>query len=100
MVDSPACIATSEGGLNLRMEKFLIEQRQLNSKSGRILEINPNHPIFKKISNSISKDNGELELNKNLVDVIYTQACLIEGASIDNPSEFALKLNSLLERVI
>ena len=100
LVDSPACIATSEGGLNLRMEKFLIEQRQLNSKSGRILEINPNHPIFKKISNSISKDNGELELNKNLVDVIYTQACLIEGASIDNPSEFALKLNSLLERVI
>ena len=99
LIDSPACIAISEGGLNLRMEKFLIEQKQLNSKSGRILEINPTHPIFKKISNSISKDDTETKLNKDLIDVIYTQACLIEGAAIENPSEFAFKLNSLLEKI-
>ncbi len=99
LVKSPACISIAEGGMNLRMEKFLIEQRQLNSKSGRILEINPDHPILKKINNSISGNAGELELNRDLIDVIYTQACLIEGAAIENPSEFASKLNSLLEKI-
>ena len=99
LVKSPACISIAEGGMNLRMEKFLIEQRQLNSKSGRILEINPDHPILKKINNSISGNAEELELNRDLIDVIYTQACLIEGAAIENPSEFASKLNSLLEKI-
>lgn len=99
LVSSPACISTAEGGMNLRMEKFLIEQKQLHSKSAKVLEINPNHQIFKKIMSSLSNDTKDKELNKNLVEVVYGQACLIEGDSLDNPSEFAHKLNSLLEKI-
>ncbi|WPX96883.1 molecular chaperone HtpG [Candidatus Bandiella euplotis] len=99
LVDSPACISMPEGSMNPRMERFLIDQRQLHSKSARILEINPNHAIFKKINGSLS--NGEeLQLNSNLVDVIYTQACLIEGDSVDNLSDFASKLNSILAKIV
>ncbi|RST70253.1 molecular chaperone HtpG [Candidatus Aquarickettsia rohweri] len=99
LVSSPACISTAEGGMNLRMEKFLIEQNQLHSKSAKVLEINPNHPIFKKIVSSLLNNNKDTELNKNLIEVVYGQACLIEGDSLDNPSEFAHKLNSLLEKI-
>ena len=99
LVNSPACISMSEGAMNPRMERFLIDQRQLHSKSARIFEINPSHAILKKISGSIA-DDKESELNRNLIDVIYTQACLIEGDAVDNLSEFASKLNSILERVI
>ena len=77
-----------------------MEQNQLNAKSARIFEINPNHSIFKKINNSISSKKDDNELNKNMIEVIYGQACLIEGDSIDNPSDFAHKLNSLLEKVV
>jgi molecular chaperone HtpG len=100
LVSSPACISTMEGGMNPRMEKFLMEQNQLNVKSARIFEINPNHSIFKKINDSLSNSKDDNELNRDMIEVVYGQACLIEGDSIDNPSNFALKLNSLLERVI
>ncbi|MBY0580605.1 MAG: molecular chaperone HtpG [Rickettsiales bacterium] len=100
LVSSPACISTMEGGMNPRMEKFLMEQNQLNVKSARIFEINPNHSIFKKINDSLSNSKDDNELNSDMIEVVYGQACLIEGDSIENPSNFALKLNSLLERVI
>jgi molecular chaperone HtpG len=98
LVDSPACIAIPEGSMNLRMEKFLIDQKQLHSKAARILEINPDHAIWKKVESSLKNDK-EKEANSNLVNVVYSQACLIEGDNIENPSEFAEQLNSLLAKI-
>ena len=48
---------------------------------------------------SLLNNNKDTELNKNLIEVVYGQACLVEGDSLDNPSEFAHKLNSLLEKI-
>ncbi|MFQ3307565.1 MAG: molecular chaperone HtpG [Candidatus Midichloriaceae bacterium] len=99
LVDSPACISITEGSMSPRMEKFLIEQKQMPNKSARILEINPNHVIMKKINNSLQKDIKN-DQDANLIHVIYVQACLIEGDSIDSPSDFAQQLNSLLEKIV
>ena len=84
--------------LLIAMEKFLIDQRQLHSKTARILEINPEHNIWKKVSSSL-QDNQEEETNNNLVHVVYSESCLIEGDNIENPSEFSGKLNSLLAKI-
>ena len=99
LISSPACISVTEGGINPRMEKFLMEQNQLNSKSARIFEINPCHKIFQQISDSLKNKSNEDEINKSMVEVVYSQACLIEGDTIDNPSDFSYKLTTLLERV-
>lgn len=99
LVSSPACISTMEGSMNPRIEKLLIAQNQLNTKSARTFEINPDHPIFKKIKASLLNNGEENELSKNMIEVVYGQSCLIEGDSIDNPSDFAYKLNYLLEKV-
>jgi molecular chaperone HtpG len=48
LIDSPACISIPEGSMNLRMEKFLRDQKQLHSKTTKILEINPSHAIWQK----------------------------------------------------
>ncbi len=97
LINSPACISVPEGSMNIRMEKFLMEQKQLKNKSLKILEINPKHPILTKVENSLS-DAQEIDRNKDIIYVIYTQACLIEGETIENPSEFGTKLNSLLAK--
>jgi molecular chaperone HtpG len=67
---SPACLGISEGGMNMKMERFLIDQKQIHSKTAKILEINKNHPLIVKISEAVSK-NSQLsssldESNKNL----------------------------------
>lgn len=82
----PVCL-TNEGQISLEMEKtFAAMPSDQNVKAEKVLEINPNHDIFKKLK-SLYADNKE-----RLADyskILYTQALLIEGMPIENPSEYA-----------
>ncbi len=83
----PVCL-TSEGEISLEMEKVLNAMPgDQNVKAQRVLEINPEHEIFGKLK-SISEacDNDKL---KKYANMLYTQAMLIEGMTIDNPVEFS-----------
>ena len=55
-------------------------------KAEKALEINPNHPIFEKLKDLYANDKDKL---KDYAKLLYDQALLIEGMSIDNPVEFA-----------
>ena len=54
--------------------------------ASKVLEINANHKIVDKL-NKLYKDNKD-EL-KNYSKILYAQARLIEGLSIENPTELA-----------
>lgn len=95
LVESPACLAISEGSMNIKMENLLIEQKQLNKRSAKILEVNALHPLLIKIMQSVSEGlAGERE--SEMVEIIFGQACLIAGEPISNPVDFVTKLNKLL----
>lgn len=83
----PVCL-TSEGEISLEMEKVLNAMPgDQNVKAQRVLEINPEHEIFGKLKAiSESGDNDKL---KKYANMLYTQAMLIEGMTIDNPVEFS-----------
>ena len=83
----PVCL-TSEGEISLEMEKVLNAMPgDQNIKAQRVLEINPEHEIFGKLKSiSESGDNDKL---KKYANMLYTQAMLIEGMTIDNPVEFS-----------
>lgn len=82
----PVCL-TTEGEISLEMEKIMNAMPNENEvKAQTILEINHNHPIAKKIE-KLFKDDKE-EFNK-YTKVLYAQAKLIEGMSIDNPTEIS-----------
>jgi len=53
----------------------------------RVLEINPEHEIFNKLK-AIS-EAGDKEKLAKYAQLLYTQALLIEGISIENPVEFS-----------
>ncbi len=96
---SPVCLTVPEGSMDIRMERFLIEQKQLNNPSSKILEINLNHKIIKKIDNDLKSGNN-LEENKQLVLLLFDQACIVEGEPVINPQDFCNRINSLIERGI
>ncbi len=82
----------SKGEISLEMEKTLAEiPGNEGMKAQKILELNPNHPLFEKIKNTT--DEEEL---KDLVYVLYNQSLLVEGFAIENPVEFSEKLNRLI----
>ena len=80
------------------MEKFLKEQKQLYNKAKRIFEINPNHTIWEKVKKNI-QEKVETEMNFNIINVIYTQSCLMEGDNALHPNKFSRQLIKLLERI-
>ncbi|MCI6152308.1 MAG: molecular chaperone HtpG [Fusobacterium perfoetens] len=84
----------SKGEISLEMEKTLSEiPGNENIKAQKILEFNPTHPLFEKIKNI--SDEDEL---KDLLYVLYNQSLLIEGLQIENPVEFAEKLNKIISK--
>lgn len=84
----PVCLS-SDGSITIEMEKVLNAMPQNDGnkvKAEKALEINPNHPIFEKLKDLYVNDKDKL---KDYAKLLYDQALLIEGMSIDNPVEFA-----------
>ena len=55
-------------------------------KAEKVLEINENHDIVKKLEELYNNDKDEL---KKYAKVLYAQSLLIEGLSIENPTEIS-----------
>ncbi len=89
----PVCLA-SEGELSLEMEKVLNAMPTDNKvKAERVLEINENHPIFAALTALYTDDKEKL---KAYTELLYTQALLIEGMSIEDPVDFSNKICALM----
>ena len=91
LVNSPVSLSSKEG-ITLNMEKILNNLNRENNgfKSEKVLEINPDHEIFKKLATL--NDDEVKEYSK----LLYNEACLLNGLDIENKDEFATLLNKLL----
>ncbi len=82
----PVCL-TSKGEVTTSMEKMInvmpIDQKV---KAELVLEINENHPIVNKLKMLYNSDKDELI---RVSKILYTEARLIEGLPIDNPTEIS-----------
>ena len=89
----PVCI-TTDGMITTEMEKVLNAMPAREKiKAQRVLEVNGEHPIFQKLCELYESDQERLKL---YAEVLYDQALLIEGISLEDPSDFSQKLCQLL----
>ena len=97
LVDAPVCVSTKDG-LSLEMEKTLNEQpgAEESVKAEKILEINPNHPLFEAFT-KIQQDD---ELVKSYASVLYEEAMLLEGREIVDKKAFVDKINELFIKAL
>lgn len=92
LVDSPVCIST-QNGLSLNMEKTINEvPGEERAKASKVLEINPNHDLFK----AMSAFKNDKETIKKYSDVLYDEAMLLEGFEIEDKANFIKNLNELM----
>ena len=92
----PVCLSSDGGPITIEMEKVLNAMPQNNGekvKAEKALEINPEHPIFAKLKELFESDKDKLG---DYTKLLYDQALLIEGMSIDDPVEFANLVCSLM----
>lgn len=90
LTTSAVCLAVEEGAMDMRLERFLLEQKQLQAASAKILEINPVHPIIRALQ---QKDDIA-----DVVWLLFDQARILEGEAVTDPAEFTRRLQEFVEK--
>lgn len=89
----PVCLS-SEGAISLEMEKVLNAMPNAERvQAQRVLELNPTHPVFAVLQKLYETNQDKL---KEYAQLLYTQALLIEGISIEDPVAFSNQVCSLM----
>lgn len=94
--DAPARVS-AEGPVSLEMERVIAQGPEAGTapKAKRVLELNAAHPVFGKLV--AAEKAGDKDRLKLYGHILYDQALLVEGLSIDDPVEFASEVTKLME---
>ena len=91
----PVCLS-SKGDISLEMEKIINAMpTDEKVKAEAVLEINENHPIKDKLIDLYNNNKEELE---KYTKILYSEARLIEGLQIDNPSEISSLICDIISK--
>ena len=92
LTDSAVCLVSDEGAMDPQLEKILQQHNQLNQGlSLKVMEINPNHKLIKKLS-KMSKDKNKIGEVENISILLYEQSKILDGEKPSDPIEFSKKL--------
>ena len=100
LTDSPVCLVADEGDMDMHLEKVLKAHKQLGGMaSQRILEINPDHGLMKKLQ-SRAEAGGAADLLKDAAELLLDQAFIIEGEQISDPVAFSRRMADFMSQGI
>lgn len=99
LANSPVCLAVGEGDMDIRMERFLVENKQLPSRSAKILEINPHHPIIQTLMARVAQ-KGTSDEAADMAWLLLDQARILEGDEVGDPAAFTWRMNSYLQKAL
>jgi len=91
LTDSPACLVSDAQDLSGNLARILKAAGQKAPETKPILEINPGHKLVKRLESEISED-----VFADLTHVLFDQALLAEGGTLEDPASFVKRMNSLI----
>ena len=97
LTDSAVCLVAADGDLDMRLEKLLRQHKQLDKAVRRVLELNPKHPLVKKLAEMTGKE-GASPILEEAAHLLLDQARLLEGEPVADPRAFAKRLGAMMER--
>lgn len=97
LTDSPACLAVGEGDMDMRMERFLMEHRQLPRRAAKILEINPKHALIRALAEQVAA-KGDTEDTRDTALMLLDQAKIVEGEPLTDAAAFARRLARFMSK--
>ena len=89
LTDSPACLVADDHDIGGNLARILKAAGQSAPAGKPILEINPKHPVVQRLK-------SESERFDDWAAVLFDQAMLAEGGSLDDPAGFVRRINQLM----
>ena len=81
----PVCLVP-EGGMTFEMEKYFRRvSPEMQAKADRVLELNPEHPVFAALQLAVAQDP---EKAKKYVKILHTQALMMADLPVENAAEY------------
>lgn len=88
LVDSPACLVVTDDGMSMQLARMLKQAGQQAPEVKPVLEVNPEHPLVKKLDGSVHFHD--------LAHILFDQALLAEGGLPADPAAYVKRVNALL----
>jgi molecular chaperone HtpG len=95
LTDSPAVLVSEPGALSPNMERILRAARQEVRRDKRILELNPDHPLIRRLE-ELHAQRAASEEFREYCELLYAQALLAEGSPLSDAARFAKLLSKLM----
>jgi molecular chaperone HtpG len=93
---SPACLVGAEHDFSPRLEQ-LLKQETDRPRQRRILELNPDHEIVKRLEEMVESDSASEKVGE-YAELLYGYAVLAEGSELPDPAAFARRIAELMSR--
>ena len=93
---SPACLVGAEHDFSPRLEQLLKRETD-RPRQKRILELNPDHEIVKRLEGMVESDDSSGKLGE-YAELLYGYAVLAEGSELPDPAAFARRIADLMSR--
>ncbi|MEL3891864.1 molecular chaperone HtpG [Ferrovibrio sp. MS7] len=93
LTDSACCLVAADGDMDMHLERLLRMNKQLSAlgPSLRILEINPRHPLIRRMAERAA-ESGAVDALQDAAHLLLDQAKLVEGEALTDATAFAQRL--------
>ncbi|WP_416899600.1 MAG: molecular chaperone HtpG [Minwuia sp.] len=95
--ESPVCLVADEYDMDLRLERMLKAHKQVDEASRRIIEINPKHPLIRRMA-AVVQESGASGDFEEAAKLLLDQALIIEGEPISDPAAFSRRMADFMTR--
>jgi molecular chaperone HtpG len=97
LTESAVCLVADDGDMDMHLARLLRQHKQLGETAKRVLEINPNHVLIRRLADSVSAAGAASKI-EDAAWLLLDQARIVEGEPVPDPSAFARRLTVCLER--
>ena len=95
LTDSPVCLAIDAGSMDIRLERFLLEQKQIQAGTTKIFEINAENKIIKSLNEKYGDESKKSEV-EDAIGTLFDLACIIEDEPIKDSKDFSRRIQLLM----
>ncbi len=99
LTDSAVCLVAADDDMDMHIERLLRQHNQVDMAAKRILEINPKHPLIRRLADTVAEKGGEAsgELD-DVAWLLLDQARIIEGETPPDPAAFARRMTQVMNK--